>query len=155
VYGNVGDRNNLTAWNNGDALVQAVAENNNNTIVIVHSPGALIVESWIDHPNVTAVVWAGVPGNEAGHSISDVLYGDYNPSGRLPYTIAKSMDDYGAQITNGTGFLEVDYSEGLNVDYRHFDSVSFAFVFPRVRFADCLIGRCRASLCVRDFFRHD
>ena len=46
---------NLTAWHGGDALVQAVASQNNNTIVIVNSVGPLIIEPWIDHPNVTAV----------------------------------------------------------------------------------------------------
>lgn len=48
-------RNNLTAWHNGDNLVKAVAAANHNTIVIVNSVGPLILEPWIDHPNVTAV----------------------------------------------------------------------------------------------------
>ena len=46
---------NLTAWHGGDDLVLAVAAQNNNTIVIVNSVGPLIIERWIDHPNVTAV----------------------------------------------------------------------------------------------------
>ena len=46
---------NLTAWHGGDALVLAVAAQNNNTIVIVNSVGPVIIEPWIDHPNVTAV----------------------------------------------------------------------------------------------------
>lgn len=48
-------RKNLTAWHGGDNLVQAVAAQNNNTIVIAHSVGPLILEPWIEHPNVTAV----------------------------------------------------------------------------------------------------
>jgi beta-glucosidase len=68
VAGNEGDRNNLTSWHNGDALIQTVAANNPNTIVVVHSVGPLILEAWIDHPNVTAVVWAGLPGQESGLS---------------------------------------------------------------------------------------
>ena len=55
VDGNQGDRNNLTAWHNGDNLVLAVAAQNENTIVVVHSVGPLIVEPWIEHPNITAV----------------------------------------------------------------------------------------------------
>jgi hypothetical protein len=72
VDGNVGDRfvhtvmpllcysigflrNNLTAWHDGDNLIRAVAAHNNNTIVVVHSVGPLILEPWIEHPNVTAV----------------------------------------------------------------------------------------------------
>jgi hypothetical protein len=123
VDGNAGDRKNLTAWHNGDALVQAVAATNNNTIVVVHSVGPIIVEPWIENPNVTAVVWAGLPGPETGNSLTDVLYGDYNPSGRLPYTIAKSPADYPAQLVQGNNFLTIDYTEGLNIDYRHFDAV--------------------------------
>ena len=103
VDGNQGDRNNLTAWHNGDALVAAVAAQNKNTIVVVHSVGPLIVEPWIEHPNVTAVVWAGLGGTETGNALVDVLYGNVNPSGRLPYTIAKEVSDYGAQLLLGGG----------------------------------------------------
>lgn len=55
VDGNEGDRRNLTAWHGGDNLVNAVAAQNNNTIVVVHSVGPLTLEPWIEHPNVTAV----------------------------------------------------------------------------------------------------
>ncbi|WVQ75626.1 hypothetical protein IAR50_005255 [Cryptococcus sp. DSM 104548] len=124
VDGNEGDRNNLTLWTNGDALVKAVASSNNNTIVIVNSPGPLIIEEWINHPNVTAVLWAGFPGQESGNALVDVLWGDYNPSGRLPYTIAKQRSDYPADIvyTNSAYPVQpqIDYTEGLNIDYRHF-----------------------------------
>ena len=79
VDGNEGDRKNLTAWHGGDALVQAVAAQNPNTIVVVHSVGPLILEPWIEHPNVTAVLWAGLGGTETGNALVDVLYGAYNP----------------------------------------------------------------------------
>jgi hypothetical protein len=108
-------RNNLTAWLNGDALVQAVASQNNNTVVVVNSVGPLILEPWIDHPNVTAVVWAGLEGAETGNALVDVIYGAVNPSGRLPYTIAKSPQDYPAQLAlggNGEEILNITYLEG-------------------------------------------
>jgi len=100
----------------------------------VNSVGPLILEPWIDHPNVTAVVWAGLPGQEVGNSLTDVLYGAWNPSGRLPYTIAKSPSDYGAQVNLGGDnqhILSIPYTEGLNIDYRHFDSNNIA---PRFEF---------------------
>ncbi|RDB23963.1 putative beta-glucosidase L [Hypsizygus marmoreus] len=134
VDGNEGDRKNLTAWHGGDMLVEAVAAQNNNTIVVVHSVGPLIVEPWIDHPNVTAVLWAGAPGQEAGNSITDVLYGVWNPSGRLPYTIAKQPSDYPAQLVLGGGpqdVLTIPYTEGLEIDYRHFDAKN---ITPRFEF---------------------
>ncbi|KAG9008319.1 hypothetical protein FRB90_009001 [Tulasnella sp. 427] len=116
VDGNQGDRNNLTAWSNGDSLVQAVAAVNPNTVVVVHSVGPMTVDAWVDHPNVTAVVWAGLPGQESGNSLVDVLWGDVNPSGRLPYTIAKSPSDYPAHVVYTGGSnpndVQIPYSEG-------------------------------------------
>jgi beta-glucosidase len=60
------------------------------------------MEGWIGYPNVTAVLYAGVPGQEMGNAIVDVLFADggqaTNPSGRLPYTIAKSREDYPADV---------------------------------------------------------
>jgi beta-glucosidase len=108
-------RKNLTAWLNGDALVRAVASQNNNTIVVINSVGPLILEPWIEHPNVTAVVWAGLGGTETGNALADVIYGTVNPSGRLPYTIAKSPKDYPAQLVlggDGEEILNITYSEG-------------------------------------------
>jgi Glycosyl hydrolase family 3 C-terminal domain len=64
---------------------------------------------------VTAVVWAGLGGTETGNALVDVIYGAVNPSGRLPYTIAKSPSDYPAQFAvggNGEEILNITYSEG-------------------------------------------
>ncbi|EJD54489.1 glycoside hydrolase family 3 protein [Auricularia subglabra TFB-10046 SS5] len=131
---NQGDRLNISAWNNGDKLILAVAAQNPNTVVVVHSVGPMNVEAWINHPNVTAVVWAGVVGQEVGNALVDVLYGDVNPSGRLPYTVAKRLEDYPAQVSYAGGINDnfpVPYSEGLLVDYRHFDAHNIA---PRFEF---------------------
>ncbi|KAI0348699.1 glycoside hydrolase family 3 protein [Trametopsis cervina] len=130
---NIGDRNDLQAWHGGDALVKAVAAVNNNTIVVVNTVGPIILEAWIEHPNVTGLVWSGLPGQEAGNSLVDVLYGTYNPSGRLPYTLAKSTNDYPAQVdyTLSLTTLHIPYSEGLFIDYRHFDA---AGISPRFEF---------------------
>ncbi|KAL4062620.1 glycoside hydrolase family 3 protein [Scleroderma yunnanense] len=134
VDGNVGDRKNLTAWHEGDQLVLTVAAQNNNTIVVVNSVGPLIIEPWVEHPNVTAIVWASLGGNEAGNAITDILYGNWNPSGRLPYTIAKNPSDYPAQLTLGgtlTDILSINYTEGLFIDYRWFDAHN---ITPRYEF---------------------
>ncbi|CAO3640048.1 unnamed protein product [Cunninghamella blakesleeana] len=102
----------------GDLMINTVANSNKNTIVVINSPSAVKME-WMDHPNIKAVVWAGYLGQESGNAISDILFGDVNPSGRLPYTIAKDLDDYPAKIH----LLKqnVDYNEGIFVGYRHFD----------------------------------
>ncbi|KAJ7629352.1 glycoside hydrolase family 3 protein [Mycena polygramma] len=133
VDGNEGDRKNLTAWHSGDDLVLAVAAQNNNTIVVVHSVGPLIL-SYIGAHGFPAGSVGRCTREEAGNSLTDVLYGDWNPSGRLPYTIAKQVSDYSAQLILGgqpTDVLSIPYTEGLNVDYRHFDSFN---ITPRFEF---------------------
>ena len=110
-----------------DQLVNNVATNCSNTIVVIHNAGIRTVDAWIDHPNITAVLFAGVPGQESGNAIADVLYGDVNPSGRLPYTVARKESDYG-HLLNGTvdlsipAFLQSNFTEGLYIDYRAFDA---------------------------------
>ncbi|KAI0651725.1 beta-glucosidase [Trametes meyenii] len=119
VEGNAGDRNDLQAWHGGDDLVQKVASVNNNTIVVVNSVGPIIMDAWIENPN-------------AGNAIVDVLYGNVNPSGRLPFTIAKAEPDYSARVTyTGSGTVQIPYSEGLFIDYRHFDANN---ITPRFEF---------------------
>jgi beta-glucosidase len=126
VDGNEGDRNNLTLWYDGEGLIREVAARNNNTIVVIHSVGAVDMAQWHSHPNVTAILWAGLPGQESGNAIVDVLYGHYNPGGKLPFTMGASIDDYGTKLltkpNNGHGAPQDDYSEGLFIDYRHFDA---------------------------------
>ncbi|KAL7271296.1 hypothetical protein RUND412_005956 [Rhizina undulata] len=133
VNGNEGDRNNLTLWFDGDTLVNTVASYCNNTVVVIHAPGPVLLEAFIDHPNVTAVLFAGFPGQESGNAIADVLYGGINPSGKLPFTIAKTQGDYGVDILYEPNGLipQVNLTEGLFVDYRHFDK---AGIEPRYEF---------------------
>ena len=130
---NEGDRNNLTLWNQGEQLIRNVTAVNNNTVVIIHSVGSVDMESFAENPNVTAIVWANLPGSESGRALVDVLYGDFNPSGRLPYTIGKKRTDYSADVLyyNDTVTPQVNYTEALNIDYRHFDSKN---IEPRYEF---------------------
>ncbi|KAI5804404.1 putative beta-glucosidase [Geopyxis carbonaria] len=133
VDGNIGDRNNLTLWHDGETLINNVAANCKDTIVVIHAVGAVLMESFINHPNVTAVVFAGLPGQESGNAIVDVLYGDVNPSGKLPFTIAKKTSDYNTEVMyepNGD-IPQEDFTEGLFIDYRHFDQ---AKITPRFEF---------------------
>ena len=118
----------LVDWN-GTALVESVASQCSNTIVVTHS-GGLNVLPFADHPNVTAILAAHFGGEQVGNSIVDVLWGDVNPSGRLPYTVAYQEKDYAfADITNSSALLHThdrnawqsDFKERLLIDYRWFD----------------------------------
>ena len=101
---------------------------------MIHSAGIRVVDAWIDHPNITAVIFALLPGQESGNSLVDVLYGDVSPSGRLPFTVAKNESDYG-ELLNSTissgPFPQDNFTEGLYIDYRHFDLYN---ITPRFEF---------------------
>ncbi|MBW0460913.1 hypothetical protein O181_000628 [Austropuccinia psidii MF-1] len=133
VDGNMGDRNNISLWNAGHEMILKAAEVCRNVIVIIHAVGPVEMECWINHPNVTGVLFAGLPGQETGNSEVDVLWGKVNPSGRLPFTIAKSRTDYPADVLyNSTMAVpQVTYSEKSEIDYRHFDAKS---ITPRFEF---------------------
>ncbi|KAJ7099740.1 beta-glucosidase [Mycena epipterygia] len=137
VGGNAGDRNNITLWHGGEALIATTAASCANTIVVQHVVGPVTVEAWIDHPNVTAVLHAGLPGQESGNALVDVLFSDgsqaTNPSGRLPYTIAKQRADYPADIlyTSSDTTPQITYTEGVKIDYKWFDANN---ITPRFEF---------------------
>lgn len=133
VDGNVGDRNNLTVWGEGDALIETVAGLCSNTIVVIHSVGAVLVTDWYNNPNISAILWAGLPGQESGNSLVDVLYGKVNPAGRLPFTIGASREDYGTDIlydaNNGGEAPQIDFTEGVMIDYRYFDKYDTSVIY--------------------------
>ncbi|RDW83250.1 putative beta-glucosidase 1 [Coleophoma crateriformis] len=133
VGGNIGDRNNLTLWNSGDDLIKNVSALCSNTIVVIHSTGPVIVSEWYDSPNVTAILWAGVPGQESGNSITDVLYGKVNPAARTPFTWGANSASYGADLlytpNNGEGAPQVDFTEGVFIDYRAFDAKNITPIY--------------------------
>ncbi|KAJ6537760.1 glycoside hydrolase superfamily [Mycena capillaripes] len=129
VNGNEGDRNDLELWFDGSTLVQDVAAVCNNTIVVVHSTGPVHMP-WTTHPNITAIVYAGAPGEQTGPGLVDVLFGAVNPSGRLPFSIADVETSYGTTIVTDPGFPigfpVINYTERLLLDYRYMDTHAIA-----------------------------
>ncbi|KAI1342599.1 glycosyl hydrolase family 3 N terminal domain-containing protein [Xylariaceae sp. FL0016] len=122
-----------------DGLVENVASQCANTIVVLHNAGTRIVDAFVDHPNVTAIIFAHLPGQASGKALVSLLYGQSNPSGRLPYTVARNESDYGNLLkpdsAHPTGqyqnFPQSDFTEGVYVDYRHFDAKN---ITPRYEF---------------------
>ncbi|KAG8907487.1 hypothetical protein FRB99_004063 [Tulasnella sp. 403] len=120
VRSNARDPNDLNAWHNGK-LVQAVAPVNRNTIIAMNSIG-LSDRSVYNNYLLSADYHGALDqqrqrslGQEAGNAIVDIPWGNVNPSGRLPYTIAESPSDYPAQVTTGEG--TINHSEELFIDY--------------------------------------
>lgn len=125
VEGNAGDRNSagLRAWHDGDRLVRDAAARYSNVIVVVQTVGPILVEEWIDLPSVKGLLFQHLPGQEAGDSLANVLFGDVSPSGHLPYSITHKESDLPDSVTKLTGFSlgqpQDTFSEGLYVDYRY------------------------------------
>jgi beta-glucosidase len=135
VDGNLGDRSStgLYAYHNGDTLVEAAAAKYATVIVVVHTVGPILVEKWINLPSVKAVVFAHLPGQEAGDSLTDILFGEYSPSGHLPYSIPVAENDYPSSVSLvGFEFFQVQdtFSEGLYIDYRYLNKNNIAPRFP-------------------------
>ncbi|KAI1211555.1 glycoside hydrolase family 3 protein [Annulohypoxylon truncatum] len=121
-----------------DGLIRHVADRCNNTIVVFHNAGVRLVDQWIDHPNVTALIFAHLPGEASGRALVSLLYGESNPSGKLPFTIARNESDYeafaGPDLPSGQfeKFPQSNFSvEGVYIDYRHFDLKN---ITPRYEF---------------------
>lgn len=120
-----------------DGLIKSVADQCNKTIVILHNAGTRLVDQFVDHPNVTAIIFAHLPGQETGEAIVSLLYGDSNFSGKLPYTVGKNESDYGALLKPSlpegehARFPQSDFDEGVYIDYRHFDQNN---IEPRYEF---------------------
>ncbi|HEX6310235.1 MAG TPA: glycoside hydrolase family 3 C-terminal domain-containing protein, partial [Acidimicrobiia bacterium] len=112
-----------------DRLIAAVGAANPRTVVVLNT-GSAVAMPWID--DVAAVVEAWYPGQEYGSAIASVLFGDVNPSGKLPVTFPRGLADVPASRPEqwpGTGGM-VDYAEGLLVGYRWYDANGIAPLFP-------------------------
>jgi beta-glucosidase len=131
-------------------LVQAIAAANPHTVVVLKT-GSPVLMPWVEQ--VPAILEAWYPGEEDGNAVAAVLFGDFNPSGKLPITFPKSLEDVPASTAEqypGTGPVvpyknaEFDvsakappgpgglahYSEGVFVGYRHYDAKGIAPLFP-------------------------
>ncbi|MEN8228385.1 MAG: glycoside hydrolase family 3 C-terminal domain-containing protein [Bacteroidota bacterium] len=129
IEGGTNDKEELKLPGNQDQLISEIAKVNKNTIVVLIN-GTPVEMPWINE--VTAVLEAFYPGQEGGDAIANVLSGKVNPSGKLPDTFGKRMDDYlsmkyyPGDVSTGI----TDYGEGLKVGYRQFDDDQLEPLFP-------------------------
>lgn len=119
----------ITLGGNQDELVAAVAAANPHTVVVLKT-GSAVLMPWED--KVPAILEAWYPGEEDGNAVAAVLFGDVNPSGKLPLTFPEHLEDLPANTpeqypgVNGV----VRYSEGIFVGYRHYDQQHIQPLFP-------------------------
>jgi beta-glucosidase len=123
------DRKDLSLPNNQDALVAKIAAANPRTVVVLKSGGAVLMP-WIDR--VPAILEAWYPGEEDGNVVADLVFGDVNPSGKLPMTFPRAEIETPTHTpeqwpgVNGTA----TYSEKLEVGYRWYDAQKVEPLFP-------------------------
>ena len=113
-----------------DELIRQISSVNKNTIVVITSGGAVDMTQWIDQ--VSGIIEAWYPGQEGGTALGQILFGEYSPSGKLPASFERQWEDNATFHSYYTkpGELQVEYSEGVFLGYRHFDRASVKPLFP-------------------------
>ncbi len=111
-----------------DELIEAVEKVNPHTIVVLNSGDPVTMTKWIDTTPALVEMWYG--GQEGGHALASVLFGDANPSGKLPVSFPKKFEDSPAYGHYPGENLKVDYAEGIYVGYRYFDTKNVEPQFP-------------------------
>lgn len=126
--GEGGDRPSMALPKDQDALIQAVAAVNKKTIVVLNNGTPVLMNGWLGQ--VPGLIETWFPGQEGGDALAAVLFGDVNPSGKLPTTFGASREDYpdAGNFPGKNG--RVNYAEGIYVGYRHFDKAAIAPLFP-------------------------
>jgi beta-glucosidase len=113
------DRTSMDLPEGQDELIQAVAAANQKTIVIFNAGDSVGLTRWIDQ--VPGVIDAWYGGEEGGNAVADVVFGDVNPSGKLPFTFIRKIEDSPSYGNYPGDNLHVKYAEGIYVGYRYFD----------------------------------
>ncbi|GCE14089.1 beta-glucosidase [Tengunoibacter tsumagoiensis] len=123
------DRPDLSLPHGQDKLVQAVAQANPHTIVVLNTGGPVLMP-WAHQ--VQGILEAWYPGQEDGNAIASILFGDISPAGKLPMTFPVQESDLPVNTeAQYPGNNDVaDYSEGIFVGYRHYDQQQIAPLFP-------------------------
>ena len=114
-----------------DELIREVAALNKNTIVVMTSGGGVDMSGWLDL--VRALIQAWYPGQEGGTALAEVLFGEVNPSGRLPVTFERRWQDnpsYASYYPVAAYTKRVEYHEGVFVGYRGYERNKTRPLFP-------------------------
>lgn len=111
-----------------DELIEAVEKANPHTVVVLNTGDPVTMTPWLEKTPALLEMWYG--GQEGGHALAAVLFGDAEPSGKLPVTFPKRFEDSPAYGHYPGQNLQVDYAEGIYVGYRYYDSKNVEPQFP-------------------------
>ena len=131
------DLPNLSLPENQDALIEQVAAANPRTIVVLET-GTAVTMPWLD--KVSGVLEAWYAGSKGADAVAGILFGDVNPSAKLPMTFPRSVDDLphpqlvkppqGRRKPEDPPSFSVTYDEGLKVGYKWYDAENKPVLFP-------------------------
>jgi beta-glucosidase len=125
------DRKNMSLPFGQVELIKAVAKVNPNTVVVMIASAPYDLTEI--EPDISTLVWGWFNGSEAGTAMADALFGDVNPSGKLPFTMPVKLEDSPAHVLNtypGEDSTTVVYKEGILVGYRWFDTKAIEPLYP-------------------------
>lgn len=111
-----------------EELIQAVAKANPHTVVVLNAGGNVEMANWIDR--VPGLVHAWYSGEMGGLALAEILFGDVNPSGKLPVSFEKQWEEAPAFGNFPATDHKIKYAEGIFVGYRHFDAKGIEPRFP-------------------------
>jgi beta-glucosidase len=117
-------------------LISAVTKANPNTIVVMHGGGVANMQPWAKKVGATLQAW--FPGQQGGQALAEILYGKVNPSGKLPITIDKQIEDNASYVSypdpsqyrGDNALTEMTYNEGLYLGYRAYDKKNTKPLYP-------------------------
>ncbi|QBD75129.1 beta-glucosidase [Ktedonosporobacter rubrisoli] len=121
------DRRTMELPSAQNELIARVAEVNPHTVVVLNV-GSPVAMPWLD--SVAAVLVAWYPGQECGNAIADVLFGEVNPSGKLPQTFPQRLEDNPAYLNFPGENGKIRYGEGIFIGYRYYEKKKISPLFP-------------------------
>ncbi|MDO6428881.1 glycoside hydrolase family 3 C-terminal domain-containing protein [Thalassotalea sp. 1_MG-2023] len=121
------DRPDMKLPNNQDEIITKLLQANTKTVVFLIA-GSAVEMPWVDQAN--AIVWGWYGGMEAGNAFANILFGDINPSGKLPITLPEKLAHTAPIALNDYNAIESLYSEGVFIGYRWFEQQNIKPIFP-------------------------
>lgn len=112
------DKTDMKLPDNQDAEIATVLAANPNAVIVL-TCGSPVEMPWVEQAK--AIIWTGYAGMESGHALADILLGTVNPSGKLPYTLPRKLDDHPCIRYGGSSFDTDIYLDDIFVGYRGYD----------------------------------
>ncbi|KAL4936040.1 glycosyl hydrolase family 3 C-terminal domain-containing protein, partial [Aspergillus oleicola] len=121
------DRPDMDLPPGSDELISAVLDANPNAAIVIQS-GTPVTMPWVSKSKALLQAWFG--GNECGNGVADVLYGNVNPSGKLPLSFPARLQDNPSYLNFRSERGRVLYGEDVYVGYRYYEKVQIPTLFP-------------------------